>query len=156
MPDLPPHPNLRLLPPCTRLALRSAHPTTPINIAYVTPTHAALHLGPDEWLLLGPATDTQTLLATATTKFASVVDISHRQTAIELTGPHAKIALSAHVALDLDHFPPTSATRTLLSKAEIILWHPTQNRYHIETARSFTPYVWQALTEALQEFPNEG
>jgi heterotetrameric sarcosine oxidase gamma subunit len=43
-------------------------------------------------------------------------------------------------------------TRTLLGKAEVILWRTGADAFHIEVARSLLPYVWACLEEARLEF----
>jgi len=111
---------------------------------------AALWQGPDEWLLiaeenagdLGPK-----LEAALAGVFHSLVDVSHRQVGIEISGPGAERLLSAGVPLDLDlsAFPVGMATRTLLIKAEIGLWRIEVERFRLEVARSFSPYVAAVL-----------
>jgi sarcosine oxidase subunit gamma len=152
-------PTLKALPPATRISLRSTDSTVfgfgaPINRAVLTGPRAALHLGPDEWLVIAPEADAETLLAGASTRFASAVDVSHRNTAIQISGPHATEILAAFIALDLalPTFPIGTATRTLLGKAEIILWRTDTDTFHIEVWRSFAPYVWNCLLEAGREF----
>ena len=119
---------------------------------------AALWLGPDEQLLLGPAADTQILvagLATALTGIAhSLVDVSHRQIALQVSGPHASAILSTGCPLDLDlvEFPVGMCTRTLLGKADIVLWRTGAAEFHLEVWRSFTGYVSALLLEAAQDF----
>ena len=45
------------------------------------------------------------------------------------------------------------ATRTLLGKAEIILWRlHDAPAYRVECGRSFAPYVYAFLREAAREF----
>ena len=85
---------------------------------------------------------------------ASVVDVSHRTVSIELAGPRAVWCLNAFCALDLDQhvFPIGFCTRTLLGKAEIVLWRTESDAFHIEVARSFAPYVRGCLEEARREF----
>ncbi|MFX8747406.1 sarcosine oxidase subunit gamma family protein, partial [Acinetobacter baumannii] len=54
----------------------------------------------------------------------SLVDVSHRNTAIQIAGPAAADVLNAGCPLDLrlDAFPVGMCTRTLFAKAEIVLW----------------------------------
>ena len=125
--------------------------------AMVARDRAALWLGPDEWLILAP--DGENALAAQAAKAAepspaSVVDVSHRAASIEISGPRAAWCLNAFCALDLDlsAFPPGMCTRTLLGKAEIVLWRLGPETFHIEVNRSFAPYVWRCLEEARREF----
>ena len=103
-------------------------------------------LGPDEWLLIGG--DAPVALP------AGMVDVSHRSAGIEISGPFAAEALNAFVALDLAEtaFPVGMCTRTVLGKAEVVLWRTGAERFRLDVARSFAPYVWACLEEARREF----
>ena len=166
--------SLAALPPATRIAVRADKPALPILgtafgvefpiracRAAVAEGRAALWLGPDEWLVVAPDADAAALIAEATRALAgipaSLVDVSHRQTAIAISGPRAAPALNAFVPLDLDPhiFPAGSCTRTLLAKAEIVLWRTAATEFRIEAFRSFSPYVWRCLEEAIREFGPE-
>jgi heterotetrameric sarcosine oxidase gamma subunit len=85
---------------------------------------------------------------------ASIVDVSHRSRTLEITGPRAAWCLNAFCALDLDAraFPVGMCTRTLLGKAEVVLWRIAPEVFHLDVARSFVPYVWACLEEARLEF----
>ena len=109
---------------------------------------ALLWLGPEEFLLLAP----DDLMPAIDTAF--VVDISHRNTALSVSGPRADWAINAFCALDLhpSAFAVGMCTRTVLGKAEIVLWRTAAETFHIEVARSFAPYVWNCLDEARREF----
>ena len=157
--------SLAALPPATRINLRTANPLalaaalaiplgTTINRATTIGPTTALHLGPDEWLLLGPDGAAAAILAAGHGQLASLVDVSHRSTTIEISGPHATTALNAFSALDLSEpaFPPGMCTRTLFGKAEIILWRTNPTTFRIDVWRSFAPHVWQCLEEASLEF----
>lgn len=116
---------------------------------------AALWLGPDEWLLLAPE-EHGAPLGTALSEAlrgqpASLVDVSHRQTGLVVAGPRAEMLLSAGCPLDLDlaTFPVGMCTRTILAKAEIVLWRTGNETFRLEVARSFAPYVAAFLAEAL-------
>ncbi len=82
----------------------------------------------------------------------SLVDVSHRQTAIAVQGPEAALALNAAVPLDLspDAFPVGMATRTIFEKVEIALWRTDETAFRLEVWRSFAPYVL-ALLQAVGE-----
>jgi heterotetrameric sarcosine oxidase gamma subunit len=43
-------------------------------------------------------------------------------------------------------------TRTRLGQAEIVLWRIAPEVFHLDVARSFTPYVWTCLEEARLEW----
>ena len=117
---------------------------------------AALWLGPDEQLLLGPeASDIGAALQSALRDLPhSLVDVSHRQTAFEVSGPRSTLLLNAGCPLDLDPsaFPVGMCTRTVLAKAEIVLWRTSQDVFHVEVWRSFADYISRFLAEAAREF----
>lgn len=121
-------------------------------------SRAALWLGPDEWLLLGGEAETAALNASLTATLSGLagclVDISHRQTAIEISGSRAEDVLNVHVPLDLSlsAFPVGMSTRTLLAKSEVVLWRREAETFQIEIARSMAPYLWDMLREAMLEY----
>jgi sarcosine oxidase subunit gamma len=118
--------------------------------AVVEGPRAALWMGPDEWLLIAedsePGLGAKLDAALAGVPHA-LVDVSHRQCAIELSGVGAARLLNAGVPLDLDlpAFPVGMVARTLLLKAEIVLWRRDAERFRVETGRSFAPYVAAVL-----------
>ena len=160
---------VRPLPPATRYVLRGSPQTMTaagnalgLNIsgaacrAAVNGTQAAaLWLGPDEQLLLGP--ESAGLGATLTPALRdlphSLVDVSHRQIALEVSGPHAADVLNAGCPLDLDPsaFPVGMCTRTVFAKAEIVLWRTSTDVFHVEVWRSFASYVTEFLAEVARE-----
>jgi sarcosine oxidase subunit gamma len=117
----------------------------------------ALWLGPDERLLIGTADGAEEMAGLLQRALAgiphSLVEISHAQTAFELSGARAAAALNTGCPLDLDpaSFPVNMCTRTVFAKAEIILWRPDAERFRVETARSFAPYVTKILALAARE-----
>jgi heterotetrameric sarcosine oxidase gamma subunit len=107
---------------------------------------ALLWLGPDEFLLLASDDKVPSL--------AGAVDVSHRDTALTVSGPRAAWAINAYCALDLHRvaFPVGMCTRTVFGKAEVVVWRTAGDTFRIEVARSFAPYVWACLEEARREF----
>jgi sarcosine oxidase subunit gamma len=157
------------LPSCTRLLLRGRvtaieAATSPLGFALpLEPCRAvtandrsALWLGPDEWLILAPSSDpVAAALAQALQPHPhSLVDVSHRQCAIEISGTAAADVLNAGCPLDLDAaaFPPGMCTRTVLAKSEIILWRTTHDTFRLEVIRSFVPYVRGFVLEASRDY----
>jgi sarcosine oxidase subunit gamma len=162
---------LRLLPPATRLVLRGAPNVITQAGAAVglvidqmpcrasqAAACAALWLGPDEYLLLAPDAEARAFtrrLADALDAVPhSLVDVSHRQTGLAIAGPHAADILNSGCPLDLDlvAFAVGMCTRTVLAKAEIVLWRTASDVFRIEVWRSFTDYVARFLNEAASEF----
>jgi len=115
---------------------------------------AALWLGPDEWLLIAPEAQGTALSDSLTTALArlphSLVDVGHRQSGCELRGAQAATLLAAGCPLDLDAnaFPVGMCTRTVLAKAEVVLWRTAAAVFRIEVARSYVAYVSEFLAEA--------
>jgi sarcosine oxidase, subunit gamma len=130
-----------------------------INRAEARDPRAGLKVGPDEWLLVaGDAADDAATAALETALDSalaglphSLVDVSHRQTALLVEGAGAATALNAALPLDLSTgaFPVGMATRTIFEKAEIVLWRQGEDAFRIEVWRSFAPYV-MALLAAVQ------
>ena len=158
---------LRALPPATRYVLRGGSdvaaaaeralgfgiPATACR-ATVAGDRAALWLGPDEWLLIAPEPPPYGFGAALTEALEtlphSLVDVSHRQSALTVSGPQATTLLGAGCPLDLDAsaFPVGMCTRTMLAKAEVVLWRTDPQVFRVEVWRSFVAYVSQFLGEA--------
>lgn len=117
---------------------------------------AALWLGPDEWLLIAPEADGPSIEAAFREISAphSLVDVSHRNTGLLLSGSKVALVIASGCPLDLDlaEFPVGMCTRTILNKAEIVLWRRAPDRFHVELWRSFAGYVHGYLADAALEF----
>jgi sarcosine oxidase subunit gamma len=122
--------------------------------AIATGGRAALWLGPDEFLLLAEADEECAIEAAIAAALGPVphalVSVSHRNTALEVSGTHAARLLNAGCPLDLDEqaFPTTMCSRTVLAKAPIVLWRTAPHSFYVGAWRSFAPYVWEFLVEA--------
>lgn len=166
-------PTLAPLPPAARYILRggpavpaAAEQAVGVGIpaeacrALTREGRAALWLGPDEWLLIAPVAQGASLAEQLATALAglphSLVDVGHRQSGCELRGPAAATLLSAGCPLDLDEraFPVGMCTRTVLAKAEVVLWRTATETFRIEVARSFVAYVSEFLAEAGRTTPD--
>lgn len=170
---------LKTLPPATRWVLhgdaRARALAAPVfGVAFaetacranVVGTRATLWLGPDEYLLLDASPDlgatpgdsaaamTSDLERALTDAPHALVDISHRQFALEVSGPHAGAILNGACPLDLDlsECPIGMCTRTVFAKADIVLWRTGADTFHVEAWRSFAGYVGGLLTEIAREF----
>lgn len=124
--------------------------------AVASAERAALWLGPDEWLLVAPAEQDVTavsLEAALAGEPGCVVDVSHRQASFTVSGAGAADALNVGCPLDLglEAFPVGMSTRTVLAKADIVLWRTAADRWHLECWRSFAPYVHAFLGEAARD-----
>lgn len=118
---------------------------------------AALWLGPDEWLILAEEGAGEAIAAALEAALEalphSLVEVSQRQAGLAVGGPRAAAALNAGCPLDLDlaAFPVGMCTRTILGKAEIVLWRRAPEAFRVEVARSFARYAWDFLSEARRE-----
>jgi sarcosine oxidase subunit gamma len=163
---------LRALPAAARVVFRGdAEARLAASAAFGAPlaavtgravTHddrAALSLGPDERLLIVPEQDAAALAARLASELEgrphSLVDVSHRQVALELRGPDAEWLLAAvcPLPLDVEAFPVGACTRTVFAKAEIVLWRTDPDTFHVEVARSYCRYVVDLLGEVARELP---
>jgi sarcosine oxidase subunit gamma len=161
---------VRLLPPATRFSLRGASAVMAaagaalgLNISDIAcrsasnSQWAALWLGPDEQLVLAPVGDGEAVASQLRAALSalphSLVDVSHRQIALEICGPTAQTLLSAGCPLDLhiSSFPLGMCTRTILGKADIVLWRTGADSFHVEVWRSFADYVTRFLAAASRE-----
>jgi sarcosine oxidase, subunit gamma len=146
----------------TAIAAALATTTVPAAVevcrATISGDWAALWLGPDEQLLLGPEQEGAALASQIEAKLQgldhAVVDVGHRQGAFELTGTLAAPLLNSGCPLDLRpaKFPVGMCTRTVLAKAEIVLWRRAPEHFHLEVWRSFGPYLAQFFAEAEKQF----
>jgi sarcosine oxidase subunit gamma len=149
---------VRKLPDFARWSLRVPVPLAvggfvidmPVNRGSRAGERLAARLGPDEWLLVAPAGDAPDFGALEG-RHHSLVDVSHRYAAFAVEGDNAALVLAAGCPLDLEPavFTAGTATRTLLGKAEIILWG--LEGFRLECARSFAPYVERFLNEAARD-----
>jgi sarcosine oxidase subunit gamma len=166
----PPAPWLEALPPATRFVFRGdaaarAIAGTAFGVtlsesacrATTDGARAALWLGPDEHLLLAPdgeGVSIETALSRALDGHAySLVDVSHRQVGILVRGGRAEWLLESQcpLPLNLRDFPVGMCTRTIFSKAEIVLWRTAPEVFHLEVWRSFATYVVELLREVDRE-----
>ncbi|MGO4572704.1 sarcosine oxidase subunit gamma [Microvirga sp. 2TAF3] len=131
----------------------------PVNTRSGSAELSSIRLGPNEWILTGPYGDAEVIVgqidAGLRGRFYTLVDISHRNVGITVSGRRAAEVLNSGCPLDLAEaaFPTGMATRTLMGKAEIVLMKlddtPT---YQVECWRSFSTYVRDYLVEAAREF----
>jgi sarcosine oxidase subunit gamma len=171
-PSVPPTEWMKAMPPAMRFILHAdgsartaAAPVWGVAFAEQAcraveqNSRATLWLGPDEYLLLGADEESQAAAADGLERALrdmphALVNISHRQFALEVSGPHATTILSGACPLDLDlgEFPVGMCTRTVLAKADIVLWRTREDAFHLEIWRSFSGYVTGLLREIAQEF----
>jgi sarcosine oxidase, subunit gamma len=116
---------------------------------------AVLWLGPDEWLVVGPADATGRTESAVRRRVGgalrAVVDVSANRTTIELAGTRAREILASGCSLDLDEpaFGPGRCAQTMVARAQVILWQvddaPT---YRLLVRPSFASYLAAWLADA--------
>jgi sarcosine oxidase subunit gamma len=137
-------------------------PMAPLRFARDAAGRRAVWLGPDEWLLLAPGVDASRLRAELAQAVGgeegpshALFDVTNRQVGFTLEGPQAMRILTGGCPLDLNlsTFPVGSAARTLYVKAEITLMRDAEDAFHVETLRSFLPYLLAHLRHAARGAP---
>jgi len=111
-----------------------------------THLHGIARLGPDEWYALLPAAET---IEVAAGQPLAVVEVSDRAVGFVLSGPGAAAALARGCPLDLTRLTPGRATRTVFETVEVQIWALAPEQFHVEVWRSFAPWLWHALAEAI-------
>lgn len=115
----------------------------------------ALWLGPDEWLVLGPAGDAPAIetgvRGAAGDAFVVTVDVSANRVAFEIGGPTARELLESGCPIDLHPraFHAGSCAQTLLGRTGVLLHQVSDEpRYRIWVRPSFTRYLAAWLDDA--------
>ena len=113
----------------------------------------ALCVGPDEWFLLAPSAEAGTIEDRFGQVVAphSLVDVSHREVGIDVSGSSARIVLNSGSPLNLSIMSPASGARTIFDKAPIVLVKHSDDHYRIEVWQSFATHVWELLAAASRE-----
>ena len=117
---------------------------------------AALWLGPDEWLVIGPPCSTAEIsdeLGSALSgTHHSIVDVSANRAVMDLSGPIVREVLSQGCGLDLhpSHWVTGMCAQTLLAKAAVILEQLTEPTTRVYVRPSFADYVVDWLAVATQ------
>jgi len=158
--------DIRPAPPAARISLRAPAssraalseclglklPDRPKTSSADRARHA-LWLGPDEWLVID---ENQGDLVGACGRVSArhaAVDISHRNTAILVSGDGAEDILSAGCPQDLSLavFPIGACSRTVLGKAEVVVYRTGGDAFRVEVWRSFADYAFTLLREAARD-----
>ncbi|MDZ7823135.1 MAG: sarcosine oxidase subunit gamma [Ahrensia sp.] len=115
-------------------------------------TRTAMWLGPDEWLIIDAKNDPNADLA-ASKAVHSAVDISHRNSAIQISGPAAADVINAGCPQDLSQeaFPVGACSRTIMGKIEIVLLRVKPTVFRLECWRSFSGYAFDFLSTAARD-----
>jgi sarcosine oxidase subunit gamma len=133
-------------------ALDISLPQTP-KTSTTSALRAALWLGPDEWLVIDQG-ESNLMDACATVSAPhSATDVSHRNTAITVSGTGAEATLNAGCPQDLSLavFPVGACSRTIFGKAEVVILRVAEDTFRVECWRSFADYVFGLLEEGAQD-----
>lgn len=127
-------------------------PVRPKTSAYAN-GRTALWLGPDEWLVIDEGESGLMTAAANSGVLHSATDVSHRNTAILVSGPGAAEAINAGCSQDLslDVFPIGACSRTLFGKVEIVLLRTAEDAFRVEVWRSFSGYAFVLLAEGARD-----
>jgi sarcosine oxidase subunit gamma len=134
-------------------ALGFALPVAP-NTTALREDRRALWLAPDEWLIVGPDAQQETLEQALRNgldgAFGSIVDVSANRTVLEIRGARARELLAHGVPIDLDArtFGPGRCAQTLLAKAPIIIERRDESTFYVYPRASFACYVGDWLLDA--------
>lgn len=120
---------------------------------------SALWLGPNEWLIVGPAGRERDLAGRLRDALqghhAAVTDVSEARTVIAVAGPSARDLLAKGTTLDLHPrvFGPGRCAQSGIAKTVMIL-HQLDDRptFEIYVANSFADYLWTWLEHAAAEY----
>jgi sarcosine oxidase subunit gamma len=108
----------------------------------------ALMLGPDEWLIEGPAGDAPALPADLP---HALVDISDREIVYRVEGPGALDLLATGIARDLRRVAVGTGRRTAFDGVQVVLTREGETAFTLAVWRSFAPHVAALLAEARRE-----
>ncbi|MDX0423873.1 sarcosine oxidase subunit gamma family protein [Sinorhizobium medicae] len=152
--------------PASRISLRAGHdaisalsaalgvtvPLRPKTSASTGKRHA-LWLGPDEWLVIDEEGADLVAAFASSGALHSAVDVSHRNTAVIVSGPGAEAAINSGCPQDLSLalFPVGACSRTIFGKAEIVLLRTAEDTFRVECWRSFSPFVFGLLSEGAED-----
>lgn len=133
-------------------ALDIALPTRPKSSA-TSGLRSALWLGPDEWLVIDQGESDLMATLSNVSGLYSATDVSHRNTAVIVSGTNAATAINAGCPQDLslETFPVGACSRTLLGKAEVVLLRVADDTFRVECWRSFAEYVFGLLDEGARD-----
>ena len=140
-------------------ALGGSLPRTPNTAAATINGWTLLWLGPDEWLITGPAGDGAGLEEALQTRLDghhhALTDVSAMYATVALSGPRAREVLMKGCRLDLHPraFGPGVCIQTSLARGHVIL-HQTDDApsYEITVRNSFSAYLATWLLDAMAEY----
>ena len=140
-------------------ALGGSLPRTPNTAAATINGWTLLWLGPDEWLVTGPAGDgaglEEALQARLDGHHHALTGVSSMYATLAFSGPRAREVLMKGCRLDLHPraFGPGTCIQTSLARGHVIL-HQTDDAptYEITVRNSFSVYLAAWLLDAMTEY----
>ena len=124
---------------------------------------AALWLGPDEFLVIAPESESPAPLVDGLSEAlgdgaGQVVDLSSNRTTFELAGPSARAVLEKSCAADLHarSFAAGTAITTEIGKIPTVLWKVDDTTFRIFPRASFADYLGHWLLDGMREFASAG
>jgi len=129
-----------------------------VGASFITDKIMIVCLGPDEWMIIAQTDQTESIV----TKLrqldesitASIAEVSHRNMAFIIEGNDAARLLSVGCPLDvsLSAFPVGKVTRTIFENAQIMIIRTQDHVFHVESWRSFAPYLWTFFRTVSTDF----
>jgi sarcosine oxidase subunit gamma len=123
----------------------------------------ALWLGPDQWLLTCPASDTVFFISTLREALGeahfALTEVTDGRVALRLAGPNARDVLAKGCPLDLHPraFKAGQCAQSLLAKASVLIHLVDDDPqagpgFDLHVARSFSRYLFTWLEDAGREY----
>lgn len=111
-------------------------------------TAGAFWTGPDQWMILidDRAQDDIVPHLSAQAPGCSITEQTDGWVAFEVTTPDLRPLLERLVNIDLERFPPGSATRSTIEHMSVYLVHRSKGQATILGMRSVASSLWHALT----------
>lgn len=115
----------------------------------------ALWLGPDQWLVLGPADACRRIAVelerSLADRHAAVTDVTDARAILDLTGAGAAAVLAKGCALDLDArgFAPARVVQTLLARVPVVLQRRAPDAWRILVRPSYAEHLADWLLDAM-------
>lgn len=120
--------------------------------------YAILWLGPDEWLVTGPAEDddlAERLRAALAETHHAVANVSESRIILRLSGPAARDLLAQGCSLDFHPsvFQPGMCAGSHLALAQVTIHQITgEPVYEVYVHRSYADYLWRWLEVASEPY----
>ncbi|NDY91785.1 sarcosine oxidase subunit gamma [Ideonella livida] len=120
------------------------------------PAGLVLWQSPDEWWLLCPRAQRDTLLAALGSAlagcFAQVVDNSGGFTTLRLSGPQHMLLLRHLTPHDVDALPLGDCVSTVVSKASMVILRSDAQGVALVFRRSFADYLWRLIERSARPY----